>query len=104
MLDIPRQGEYPKPRRSYPVLPPARPADLLRDLASLLRGHGLTRLYTASCFRLGVLSVTPDLTVWTNGRCLVWQAHGAPATCGITTAADLDQAARELASLARTHL
>jgi len=96
---------YPQPpsrQPQYPPLPPGRPADLLRDLAGLLRGHGLTRLYTASCARLGVLSVTPHLTIWTNGRHLRWHDRGTPVTCGIATAADLDQAARDLAILGRT--
>jgi hypothetical protein len=77
---------------------PYRPADVIRDLVTLLRGHGVTRLYWSACALLAVLSVTPTLTVWCDGSSLRWQHAGTGTTW---PADDTDGAAARLARLAR---
>lgn len=82
--------------------PPAfpRPADIARELATLLQSHGLTRLYWSACALLAVISVTPGLTVWllTDGHYLTWTRHG---TLTTIPAHDTHSAAEHLAHLAR---
>src|SRR5580704_15209861 len=51
-----------------PAAPPASPARIAATVAALLAGHGLTRIYTAACQVIAVISVTAGLTAWTNGR------------------------------------
>jgi hypothetical protein len=63
---------------------------------SLASGHGLTRLYWSAGALLAALSVTPALTVWCDGRYLTCHHDGTHAT-------STDQAAHDLATLARTH-
>ncbi len=70
---------------------------MVRALDQMLRQHGMTRVYSAACTVFGVISVSPGLTVWTNGRVLLWHFHGAPDAC---PAADLEAAAERLAALA----
>jgi hypothetical protein len=74
-----------------------RPADVVRALDGLLRAAGITRIYGAACIAVGVLSVTYELTVWTDGRRLWWHRHGEQTTWPAT---DPDGAARILAPLA----
>jgi hypothetical protein len=76
-----------------------RPCDVIRDLVTLLRGHGLNRLYWSGCALLAVLSVTPTLTVWCDGRYLTCRHGGTRATWPAT---GTTQAAHDLAALART--
>ena len=48
----------------------ARPRDVMRDLVTLLRGHGLRRVYWSACAVVAVVSVAAGVTVWTDGRVL----------------------------------
>jgi hypothetical protein len=96
-----------QPRRRSAPRPPAgrppnwqRPADISRELVTLLRTHGLTRLYWSACTVRAVISVTPALTVWCDGRYLTCLYQG---TRAIWPATSTEQAARDLAHLARQH-
>ncbi len=73
------------------------PASVVRALDGMLRQRGITRFYGAACAVFGVVSVNPDLTVWTNGRVLQWHYNGVPDAC---PAADIDCAAERLAAFA----
>jgi hypothetical protein len=85
----------PDPATQPPAFP--RPADIARELTTLLRGHGLHQLYWSACALLAVLSVAPGLTVWTDGHHLTWTHHGTRTTL---PAHDTTQAATHLARLA----
>jgi hypothetical protein len=87
-------GHAVTPRRDSP----ARPADVIRDLVTLLRGRGLVRLYWSGCAIFAVLSVTQGLTVWCDGWHLTWRDVGIPITW---LASDTHGAAEHLAQLAR---
>jgi len=63
----------------------------------MLRQRGMTRVYGAACTVFGVISVSPGLTVWTNGRLLLWHFNGVP---DAYPAADVEAAAERLATLA----
>ena len=76
---------------------PARPVDVIRDLATLLHRRGLTRLYWSACTLFAVVSVTSELTVWTDGRILCWQQEGTETRWPIS---DLAGAAAHLAPMA----
>lgn len=78
---------------------PYRPADVIRDLVTLLRGYGLTRLYWSACALVGVVSVTRTLTVWCIGHHLTCRYQGTRTTW---PAANIDEAARDLAALVRS--
>ena len=69
---------------------------MVRALAEMLRQRGILRVYSASCDVFGVVSVNTDLTVWTNGRVLLWHYGGAPDAC---PAADIEGAVDRLAAL-----
>jgi hypothetical protein len=71
----------------------------MRELVTLLRGHGLDHLYWSACALLAVLSVTPTLTVWCDGRYLTCRHGGTRATWPATSTS---QAAHDLTTLART--
>jgi hypothetical protein len=86
----------PRPATRPPAFP--RPADIARELATLLQSHGLTRLYWSACALLAVISVTPGLTVWTDGHHLIWTDHG---TRTSLPAHDTHHAAEHLAHLAK---
>lgn len=73
------------------------PAAVVRALDGMLRQRGIRRVYSAACAGLGVVSVDTDLTVWTNGRVLLWHVNGVPDAC---PAADVEGAAERLATLA----
>jgi hypothetical protein len=94
----------PPRRRAAPGAPAARPAtwhrpaDISRELSTLLHTHGLTRIYWSACTLLAVISVAPGLTVWTNGHHLTWTRHGTQTTWA---AHDTHRAAEHLARLAR---
>ena len=53
---------------------PARPARTAATLASQLTRHGITGIYTATTAKFAVISITADLTVWTDGH-LLWCIH-----------------------------
>jgi len=53
-----------------------RPVDALTALAVQLHGQGFTHLYGGCNGPVAVLSVTSDVTVWTNGRVLSWRLRG----------------------------
>lgn len=94
----PDAGDPPhrRPARRERPVGRERPADVLRDLVTLLRGYGLVRLYWTACAVRGVLSL-PRVTVWCDGRFLTWQHEGTEATW---PAHDTEGAARQLAVLA----
>ena len=78
--------------------PPASPASIAATLAAMLARHGLTRIYTAACHLIAVISVSDGLTAWTNGR-IVWiTREGQRETW---PAADTQAAAARIAALAR---
>jgi len=82
---------------SLPV-PPASPASIAATVAALLAGYGLTRIYTAACQLIAVISVSTGLTAWTDGR-QVWVIHDGqretwPATRTQAAAARLADLAR----------
>jgi hypothetical protein len=81
-----------------PAASPASPASIAATVAALLAGHGLTRIYTAACQVIAVISVTAGLTAWTNGRQL-WVTHGGQQETW--PAARAQAAAARLAELAR---
>jgi hypothetical protein len=84
-----------------PAIAVFRPGDVIRELVTLLRGHGLTHLYWSACALLAVLSVSPTLTVWSDGRYLTCHQHDGTRATWLATSTD--QAAHDLATLARTH-
>ena len=49
----------------------ASPARAAADLTRALAQHGITGIYTAAAQKFAVISVTADLTVWTDGQ-LFW--------------------------------
>jgi hypothetical protein len=99
--DWPRGWPGTQTPAARPATAAFRPGDVIRELVTLLRGHGLDRLYWSACALLAVLSVTPTLTVWTDGRYLTCHRHGGSRATWPATSTS--QAAHELATLARTH-
>jgi hypothetical protein len=86
--------------RLLPAAPgtvPMSPVSAVRTLDGLLRPRGIRRIYSAACSVFGVVSVDTDLTVWTNGRVLLWHYGGVPDSC---PAADVEVVAERLAALA----
>jgi hypothetical protein len=82
-----------------PQRPPrSRPSDVMRELVTLLRTQGLTRLYWSACAVTGVVSVAQGLTVWTDGKSLRWRVNGDETRW---PADDTEGAATQLAKLAR---
>jgi len=77
---------------------PPDPAQAAAALVRELTRHGLTGLYTAAADRFAVISVTAELTVWTNGR-QVWCTHQGQRLTW--PAADMYAAAAAIAALAR---
>jgi hypothetical protein len=55
---------------------PACSAWVAEALVRQLARHGLTDIYTATAQTFASISVTADLTVWTNGRQLWCTHHG----------------------------
>ena len=76
----------------------ASPANVAAALARQLARHGITGIYTAAAEKFAVISVTADLTVWTNGYLLWCTYDGQRRTW---PAADTEAAASSLAALAR---
>ena len=88
------------PDRLQPAAPGSvriSPASVVGALDQMLRQRGMTRVYSAACTVFGVISVGPGLTVWTNGRVLLWHVNGVP---DAYPAADVEAAAERLAALA----
>jgi hypothetical protein len=88
------------PDRLLPAAPGTlrtSPASVVRALDATLRRRGVHKLYSAACDVFGVVSVDTGLTVWTNGRVLLWRHHGVSDAC---PAADLEAAADRLVALA----
>jgi hypothetical protein len=88
------------PVRLVPAVPGTvrtSPASVVRALDGMLRQRGISRVYSAACAVFGVVSVSTDLTVWTNGRVLLWHVNGVPDAC---PAAEIEDAAERLALLA----
>ncbi|MGH3200603.1 MAG: hypothetical protein ACRDOA_11235 [Streptosporangiaceae bacterium] len=75
----------------------AGPAGVAAALARHLTARGITGIYTATTDKFAVISVTADLTVWTNGRQLWCTCRGQRRTW---PTADMDAAAAGLAGLA----
>jgi hypothetical protein len=96
--DRPRGPVAPRSSAGRPAAARHRPADISRELVTLLRTHGLSRIYWSACALRAVISVSPALTVWTDGRYLTCHYQGTRSTWPVTST---EQAARELAQLAR---
>jgi hypothetical protein len=88
----------PAPFPPGPGPAPARPAAAAAALARHLGAHGITGIYTATTDKLAVISVTADLTVWTNGHQLWCTPHGERHAW---PAAGTAAAAAQIAALAR---
>jgi hypothetical protein len=92
----PRGQAVPRTLAARPSSP-QRPGDVVRELTTLLRGHGLTGSYYAFAYTsVAVLSV-PGLTIWTDGQDLTWTLGGEQTTWA---AEDTTGAAAHLAALA----
>ena len=63
-----------------------------------LERHGISRVYTATSGGYAVISVTPDLTVWTNGPLIWCTVQGQRNAWG---ADEIETAAARIAALAR---
>ena len=86
-----------RPPDPFPLpLPGASPARAAADLTRALTRVGITGIYTATAAKLAVISVTADLTVWTNGHQFWCTHHGQRLTW---PTADLEKAATRLAAL-----
>jgi len=72
-------------------------SSVTRSLAEMLRQRGIEHVYSAVYPTVGVISVTPDLTVWTDGRILRWFREGTSDDC---PAADLEAAVERLVAVA----
>lgn len=74
------------------------PSAAAAALAQALAARGITGVYTTTDARVGLVSVTASLTVWTNGH-RIW------CTCAgqqhAWSAGDIEAAATSLAALAR---
>jgi hypothetical protein len=90
------QPPAPIPPRPGPA--PASPATIAATLARHLTAHGITGIYTATTDKFAVISVTADLTVWTNGSHLWCTRNGQRRTW---PAAGTAAAAAQIAALAR---
>ncbi len=90
------------PPDPFPPPPPgagyASPARAAAELTRQLARHGITGIYTAAAEKFAVISVTADLTVWTNGHQIWCTHHGQRHTWPV---ADTEAAATRLAALAR---
>jgi hypothetical protein len=84
----------PVPLSPHGVSPARTAADLIRALT----GHGMTGIYAATTAKFAVISVTADLTVWTNGHQFWCTHHGQRLTWA---AADIETAATRIATLTR---
>jgi len=90
------QPPAPFPPRPGPGA--ATPGAVATGLARQLAALGITGIYTATTYKFAVISVTADLTVWTNGQQLWSTCHGQRHTW---SAVDMDAAAAGIAALTR---
>ena len=84
-----------------PFPPPptaAAPGRAATALARAMTARGIPGIITASAQKFALISVTADLTIWTDGRLLWCTRHGQRRTWA---AADTETAAAQLAALAR---
>ena len=85
-----------------PPVPPAAghpgPGRVAASLSAALARHGITGIYTAAAEKFAVISVTADLTAWTNGH-QIWCTHDGQRRTWPAT--DIEAAAASLAALAR---
>jgi hypothetical protein len=72
-------------------------ARVAAELARRLAGQGVDRMYTAASGPFGVVSVTAELTAWTNGQVIWCTVRGQRYTWA---AADIETAAARIAGLA----
>jgi hypothetical protein len=79
-----------------PSPPGFSPALAAADLICALTGQGITGIYSAAATKFAVISITADLTVWTNGHQFWCTHHGQRLTWPAT---DLENAATRLAAL-----
>jgi len=88
-----------QPPAPFPPGPAAAsPAAAAAALARHLTARGITGIYTATTYKFAVISVTADLTVWTNGQQLWCTRHGQRHTW---PASGMQAAAAGIAALAR---
>jgi hypothetical protein len=88
-----------QPPAPFPPAPgSASPAAVAAALARHLAAQGITGIYTAATIKFAVISVTAEVTVWTNGQQLWCTRHGQRHTW---PAADMQAAAAGIAALAR---
>jgi len=87
----------PGPHASPQGISTGAASSVTRSLAEMLRQRGIEHVYSAVYPTVGVISVTPDLTVWTDGRILRWFREGTSDDC---PAADLEAAVERLVAVA----
>jgi hypothetical protein len=64
------------PPNPFPDSPPSTdPAATASTLTRALTARGITGIYTAAATRLALISVTADVTAWTDGH-QIWCTHG----------------------------
>ncbi len=86
------------PPSSPPPPPDASPAALAAALTRALAARGITGIYTAAAGRVALISVTAEVTAWTNGR-QIWCTHAGQRYTW--PAAGIEAAASALAALAQ---
>ena len=79
-----------------PSPPGSSAARAAADLIRVLTGQGITGIYFAATTKFAVISITADLTVWTNGHQFWCTHHGQRLTWPAT---DLENAATRLTAL-----
>jgi hypothetical protein len=79
--------------------PSASPASAAAALVRHLTARGIVGIYTATTYKFAVISVTADLTVWTNGQQLWCNRHGQHHTWPTS---DMQAAGADIAALARS--
>ncbi len=98
---VPPLADVPAASSARPTTTAYRPADVVRDLVTPLRGNGLTRLYWSACVLLAVVSVPGPLAVWCDGHRLTCRYQGTQTSW---PAASTEQAAKDLAAIVRTSI
>jgi hypothetical protein len=78
--------------------PATSPGEAAAALVRHLGARGIAGIYTATTYEFAVISVTADLTVWTNGQQLWCNRHGERHTW---PASDMAAAADGITALAR---
>lgn len=86
------------PPGPFPSSPGGAPAHVAAQLTHQLAAYHITGIYTAATVKFAVISVTADLTLWTDGHLLWCTYHGQRHTW---PAADVQAAASDIAALAR---